>query len=43
MIEQWFEEPGINDVGADNDPYTVTNPENILDYLRDHAASAKAA
>ncbi len=42
-IEAWFEEPGINDVGSDEDPYTVTNPENLLDYLRDHPAASKAA
>ena len=34
VVEQWFEEPGINDAGLDDDPYTVTNPEVILDYLR---------
>lgn len=34
VVEQWFEEPGINDTGIDDDPYTVTNPEVILDYLR---------
>ena len=36
LVEAWFEEPGINDVGADNDPYTVTNPEVVLQYLRDN-------
>ena len=34
VVEKWLEEPGINDEGADNDPYTVTNPEVVLDYLR---------
>ncbi len=34
VIEKWFEEPGINDEGADDDPYTVTNPEVVLAYLR---------
>ena len=34
VVEKWFEEPGINDEGADNDPYTVTNPEVVPDYLR---------
>jgi peroxiredoxin len=42
VIETWLEEPGINDDGADEDPYTVTNPEVVLDYLRTHRA-AKAA
>jgi thioredoxin-dependent peroxiredoxin len=34
VIEKWFEEPGINDEGADDDPYTVTNPDVVLGYLR---------
>lgn len=33
VITDWFEEPGINDVGADNDPYGETDPENILKSL----------
>src|SRR5215203_3664857 len=40
VIEAWFEEPGINDEGADEDPYTVTNPEVVLDYLRSHRRHA---
>jgi len=34
VIEKWLEEPGINDEGSDEDPYTVTNPEVVLEYLR---------
>jgi peroxiredoxin len=34
VVEKWFEEPGINDEGKDADPYEVTNPENVLDYLK---------
>jgi peroxiredoxin len=34
VIEQWFEEPGINDAGADEDPYAETTPERVLDYLK---------
>lgn len=34
VIEKLFEEPGINDDGADDDPYTVTNPEVVLAYLK---------
>lgn len=34
VIEQFFPEPGINDEGADDDPYTVSSPEYLLDYLR---------
>lgn len=30
VITHWFEEPGINDGGADEDPYGETAPENIL-------------
>jgi len=29
-ITHWFEEPGINDVGADSDPYGETAPEKVL-------------
>ena len=32
-IEQWFEEPGINDQGIDGDPYIETTPEKVLDKL----------
>jgi thioredoxin-dependent peroxiredoxin len=35
IIEQFFEEPGINDEGADDDPYTVTAPEVMIKYLRE--------
>jgi len=34
VIENWFEEPGINDVGSDGDPYGKTSPENILIELK---------
>ncbi len=37
VVEQWFQEPGINDTGADADPYTVTKPEVVLSYLREKA------
>jgi thioredoxin-dependent peroxiredoxin len=30
-VTHWFEEPGINDVGADDDPYGETAPEHILE------------
>lgn len=32
-IEQWFEEPGINNDGSDMDPYGETSPENVISYL----------
>jgi peroxiredoxin len=34
VITHWFEEPGINDVGADSDPYGVTAPETLLEQLK---------
>ena len=33
VIEQMFEEPGINNESADDDPYGQTKPENIIQYL----------
>lgn len=33
-IELFFEEPGINDVGSDDDPYGVTAPDVMIDHLR---------
>lgn len=32
-IVAWFEEPGINDQGLDDDPYEVSNPDNLLAWL----------
>ena len=34
VITHWFEEPGINDVGADEDPYGATAPEKLLEALK---------
>lgn len=34
VIEKWFEEPGINDAGVDEDPYEVTDPDTVLRYLQ---------
>jgi peroxiredoxin len=39
-ITHWFEEPGINDVGADEDPYGATAPEHILKQLQGELADA---
>lgn len=33
-VERWFEEPGINDTGADSDPYGETDPKKVLAYLK---------
>jgi peroxiredoxin len=35
-IVGWFEEPGINDVGADDDPYTESTPDKVLEWLTAH-------
>jgi peroxiredoxin len=35
-IVGWFEEPGINDEGLDDDPYGVSTPDNVLAWLRQH-------
>lgn len=43
VVEKWFEEPGINDEGADEDPYGETDPERVLDYLRREKAASDAA
>jgi thioredoxin-dependent peroxiredoxin len=34
VIRAWFEEPGINDEGADDDPYERSRPEAVLEWLR---------
>ena len=34
VIEKWWQEPGINNVGSDDDPYIETTPENCISYLR---------
>ncbi|MFT4025948.1 MAG: peroxiredoxin [Novosphingobium sp.] len=39
VITHWFEEPGINDVGADSDPYGETAPEHILKVLKAEKAA----
>jgi len=33
-IVAWFEEPGINDEGADDDPYGESAPDKVLDWLK---------
>jgi peroxiredoxin len=32
-IEKWWQEPGINNEGTDDDPYVNTTPENMIAYL----------
>ena len=43
VVEAWFEEPGINDRGTDEDPYGETDPERIIDYLESAQAMRQAA
>ena len=33
-IEKLWVEPGINNQGADQDPYGETAPEKIIEYLK---------
>lgn len=33
-ISGWFEEPGINDLGTDEDPYGESAPERVLEALQ---------
>jgi peroxiredoxin len=33
IVEKWWQEPGINNTGSDDDPYVETTPENAINYL----------
>ena len=33
VVEKWFEEPGINNNSDDDDPYTVSSPEKVLENI----------
>ena len=33
VVEKWWQEPGINNNGDDNDPYGETTPEKCIDFL----------
>ena len=33
IVEKWWQEPGINNTGSDDDPYVETTPENTMSYL----------
>jgi hypothetical protein len=33
IVEKWWQEPGINNFGSDDDPYVETTPENSISYL----------
>ena len=34
VVEKWWQEPGINNEGTDDDPYVESTPENMVDYLK---------
>ena len=34
VVEKWWQEPGINNEGLDDDPYVETTPENMIAYLQ---------
>lgn len=36
IVSAWFEEPGINDKGADDDPYGESSPANVIQWLKAH-------
>ncbi len=36
LVVAWFEEPGINDDGADDDPYGESAPKKVLEWLEGH-------
>ena len=36
VVEKWWQEPGINNDGSDDDPYIETTPENCIKYLSEN-------
>jgi thioredoxin-dependent peroxiredoxin len=34
VVTAWFEEPGINDEGTDDDPYSESRPDAVLEWLK---------
>jgi len=34
VVEEFFEEPGFNNESNDEDPYTVSSPEYVLQFLK---------
>ena len=34
VVEKWWQEPGINNEGTDDDPYIESTPNNMLEYLK---------
>ena len=38
VVERWWQEPGINNEGTDDDPYIASTPENMVNYLKEEYA-----
>lgn len=34
VVTAWFEEPGINDEGTDDDPYVESTPDKVIEWLK---------
>ena len=41
VIEKWWQEPGINNTGSDDDPYEETTPEKCIEYLSKNNSESK--
>ena len=39
VVEKWWQESGINNIGNDLDPYQETTPENCIKYLKELASN----
>ena len=40
VVEKWWQEPGINNEGTDEDPYVESTPANCLAYLEQRHLAA---
>ncbi len=38
VVTAWFEEPGINDEGSDDDPYVESTPDKVIGWLKANSA-----
>ena len=43
VVSAWFEEPGINDEGTDDDPYGESAPDRVLTWLNAHPRGTRGA
>ena len=39
VVTAWFEEPGINDEGTDDDPYGASAPDKVIDWLENNTST----